>query len=116
METGQNGKLIVAGGLLILAIVLYVTLSSPEDEMPGSPEAGTAWYCTACQKAFDVSAAEASDSIRTGVASGAGEDESEAAPTARGRGRRAFALASLRIWRQGQFPGLRVGLGAGKAS
>ncbi len=90
MESSQVWKVIVAGGLLALAVVLYVNLSSPDDDIPESPESATTWYCTACEKMFDVSAADADEVVRTAVATGSADGESGAPPAARGRGRQAF--------------------------
>lgn len=90
MESSQTRKLIVAGVLLALAVALYVTLSLAEDDVPDAATAGTTWYCTACEKLFDLSAADAATAVETRVLAGQSEDEPEGIPTARGRGKQTF--------------------------
>ncbi len=87
MASSDIKKLIVAGGLFVAAIVLYAWLRPTDEQAPDAADTASAWYCTACQQGFELTAAESASRVSR-VPSGppASDDGAESdVPTDRGR-------------------------------
>lgn len=84
----SSKKLILAAVLGAVAITLFFVLNR-DDSMEGEAAGEKSlWYCTACQKSFELNARQAQTDVRPELRESAGEGADNSEPQARGRGDR----------------------------
>lgn len=80
MTSKDKLKLGIAGLLLLVAVLIFLKLSS-RNPIPDAEEARTLWYCTACRSAFELTGDQAAVAIRqraVGPTAPPSEDEPQA--------------------------------------
>ena len=65
MTSKDKAKLGFAGGLLLLAVVLFMVLTPRRGQATELDEAKTLWYCTACKSGFPLTGAQTAEMVRT---------------------------------------------------
>jgi hypothetical protein len=63
MTSKDKLRLGLAGGLLLVAGLLFALLSRTPD-IPKGPETKTLWYCWACRSSFELTGSQTAEAIR----------------------------------------------------
>mgnify|MGYP001202157704 CR=1 FL=1 len=81
-------KLLLAVLLLAVAGGVFIYMNQEDDGMGEAAGETSDWYCTACQKPFQLTTAELSEKMRPEMRDASGDGGGTEEPQARGRGDR----------------------------
>lgn len=83
---GSTKKVILAAALLVTAGVIYFVMNGSDDGAAALAGDKSLWFCTSCQKSFELTPAQAQTDVHAELRSTG--DASTDEPQARGRGDR----------------------------